>query len=152
MSDAPAAVLSRPLPWFGLALLGLPGMAVAAYLTYSHYADQPTACGGIGECELVQTSEYSDIAGLPVALLGLLYFAAMSLLALARLGRNAQALEWGEPAALSMSLTGTAFVAYLTYLELFVLEAICVWCVGLAVLTLASLALTLWALLPGERC
>ncbi len=58
-------------------------------------------------------------------------------------------LEWVQPAALSMALAATAFVAYLTYVELFVLEAICIWCVGLATLTAASLALTVWGLFSG---
>lgn len=138
--------------WVGLALLGLPGIGVAAYLTYSHWADRPTECAGIGECELVQTSEYSDIAGVPVALLGLLYFVAMAFLALARINSvkwTPGVLEWAQPAALSMALAATAFVAYLTYVELFVLEAICIWCVALAGLTAVSLALTLWGLFSG---
>lgn len=134
------------LSWAGLAVLGLPGSAVAAYLTYSHWADQPTVCGGIGECELVQTSEYSDIVGVPVALLGLLYFLAMSFLALTRLKWTQGGLEWAHSAAFSMALAATAFVAYLTYVELFVLEAICVWCVALASLTVASFGLTIWGL------
>jgi uncharacterized membrane protein len=107
-------------------------------------------CGGIGECELVQTSEYSDIAGVPVALLGLLFFMAMPVLALARIQRLPIALEWAQPVALSMALSATAFVGYLTYVELFVLEAICVWCVGLATITVASLALTVWGLFMDE--
>lgn len=141
---------SGSLRWALLALLGLPGSAVASYLTYSHWADQPTVCGGIGQCELVQTSEYSDVAGVPVALLGLLYFLAMSALALARLWRAPAALELAQPAAFSLALAGTAFVAYLTYVELFVLEAICIWCVSLAGLTVASLGLTLWGLISGD--
>jgi uncharacterized membrane protein len=72
VSDRSEGGLSGTVPWVGLALLGLPGIGVAAYLTYSHWADRPTVCGGVGQCELVQTSEYSDIAGVPVALLGLL--------------------------------------------------------------------------------
>lgn len=138
----------------GLAVLGLPGSAVAAYLAYSYWADRPTECGGIGECELVQTSEYSDIAGVPVALLGLLYFVAMAFLALARINRvkwMSGALEWVQPAALSMALAATAFVAYLTYVELFVLEAICIWCTALAALTVVSLALTVWTLFSGDE-
>jgi uncharacterized membrane protein len=138
----------------GLALLGLPGVGVAAYLTYSHWADRPTVCAGVGECELVQTSEYSDIAGVPVALLGLLYFVAMAFLALARVNRiewMPEALEWAHPVALSMALAATAFVAYLTYVELFVLEAICVWCVALAALTAVSLGLTVWGLFSGDE-
>jgi uncharacterized membrane protein len=148
VSDRTAG-LSGTVPWVGLALLGLPGSGVAAYLTYSHYADRPTACGGIGECELVQTSEYSDIAGVPVGLLGLLYFVAMAIIALAyvyRIKWPSGVLEWAQPVALSMALAATAFVAYLTYVELFVLEAICIWCMVLASLTVVSLALTVWGL------
>ncbi len=137
--------------WVGLALLGLPGTGVAAYLTYSHWADRVTVCGGIGECELVQTSEYSDIAGVPVALLGLLYFVAMSLLAVARIRRMPGTLEWAQPAAFSLALAGTAFVAYLIYVELFVLEAICIWCMVLAALTASGLALTVWGLFAGDE-
>lgn len=150
MSASGVRGLSKAPHWVGLTLLGLPGGGVAAYLTYAHWADRPTVCGGIGQCELVQTSEYSEIAGVPVALLGLLYFAVMSLLALARLTRGPGTLEWVQPAAFSMALAGTAFVAYLTYVELFVLEAICVWCVSLAALTAASLGLTIWGLFFGD--
>lgn len=134
-------------PWVLLAFLGLPGIAAGGYLTYSRLADQATVCAGIGQCELVQTSEYSAIAGVPVALLGVFYFAAVSLLALARLRRAPGTAEWAAPAAFSMALAATAFVAYLTYVELFVLEAICPWCVSLATLTVVSLLLTIWAAL-----
>ncbi len=150
MSDPPTGGLSGILPWVGLALLGLPGSAVAAYLTYSHWADQPTVCGGIGECKLVQTSEYSDIAGVPVALLGLFFFLAMPALALARIRRVPITLEWAQPVALSMALAATAFVAYLTYVELFVLDAICIWCVSLATITIASLAMTVWGAFAAQ--
>ncbi len=154
MSDRTATGLSSRLSWVGLVALGPPGIGVAAYLTYSHWADRPTACGGIGECELVQTSEYSDIAGVPVALLGLLYFVAMAILALVHISRiewMPDVLEWAQPVALSMALAGTAFVAYLTYVELFVLEAICIWCMALAALTAVSLALTGWGLFAGDE-
>jgi uncharacterized membrane protein len=128
-----------------MALLSLPGLAVASYLTYSHYADQPTVCSGIGNCELVQTSEYSTIVGIPVALMGLLYFLALAAVALARLLRAPLAMEWAAPAVFSLSLGGTAFVTYLTSIELFVLHAICIWCVSVAVMTVLSLGLAVWA-------
>lgn len=102
-------------------------------------------CSGIGNCELVQTSKYSVIAGVPVALMGLLYFAAVVALAAVRLARVRGAAEWAAPAAFSLSLGGTAFVAYLTGVELFVLHAICIWCVSVAVMTAASLGLAVWA-------
>lgn len=137
-------------PWILLALLGLPGVAVGGYLTYSRLADRATVCAGIGQCELVQTSEYSAIAGVPVALLGVFYFAVVSLLALARLRRTPGTVEWAPPAAFSMALAATAFVAYLTYVEVFVLEAICPWCVSLATLTAVSLLLAVWAVLAPQ--
>ncbi len=83
--------------------------------------------------------------------LGLLYFVAVSLLALARIRGVAATPEWAQPAAFSMTLAGTLFVAYLTYVELFVLEAICVWCVALAALTVASFGLVAWGSLSGEQ-
>lgn len=126
-------------------MLSLPGMGVSAYLTYSHYADEATVCAGVGNCELVQTSEYSAIAGVPVALMGLAYFVAVALLATARLFRVPLALDWATPAVFTMAIGGTAFVAYLTAIELFVLEAICPWCVSVAVMTAISLGLAVWA-------
>ncbi len=152
ISVARFRLATEALPWLALALSGFPGSAIAAYLTYSRLADQPTACGGVGQCELVQTSEYSDIAGVPVALMGLLYFVVISGLAWLRLAQAPPALQWGGPLALSLSLAATAFVAYLTYVELFILEAICPWCVGLAAVTVASLLFSIWAAVypPGE--
>lgn len=132
-------------PWTLLAALAVPGLAATGYLTYSHYADQVTVCSGIGNCELVQTSKYSVIAGVPVALMGLLYFVAVAALAAVRLVASQRAAEWATLAAFSLSLSGTAFVAYLTGVELFVLHAICIWCVSVALMTVASLGLTVWA-------
>jgi uncharacterized membrane protein len=133
------------LPWLALALLSLPGMGASAYLTYSQYADEATVCAGVGSCELVQTSEYSVIAGVPVALMGLAYFIAVALLAIARLLKLPWALDWGTPAVFTLAIGGTAFVGYLTAVELFVLEAICPWCVSVAVMTVISLGLAVWA-------
>lgn len=145
MSPISARRLPASLPWLALAALSLPGMGASAYLTYSHYVDEPTVCAGIGSCEYVQTSEYSDVAGVPVALMGLGYFIAVALLASARLLRVQSALDWATPAAFTMAIGGTAFVAYLTFVELFVIDAICPWCVAVAIMTVVSLGLVLWA-------
>ncbi|MDO8612931.1 MAG: vitamin K epoxide reductase family protein [Dehalococcoidia bacterium] len=48
-------------------MIGLPGGAIGGYLTYVRWADRPAACYGIGECGSVQTSSYSEVAGVPVA-------------------------------------------------------------------------------------
>ncbi len=90
--------------------------------------------GGSSGCEAVQTSGYSEILGVPVAALGLFAYAAMLVCAVIR----------GERAAISgafVALVGTLFSAYLSYLELFVLRAVCQWCVASAVLVIAYLVL-----------
>ena len=118
-------------------------MGVAAYLTYSHYADQPIACAGMSGCAAVENSEYSTIIDIPVALLGTLFCAALLMLVLARAARLPLAEEWAPLAAFSMTLAGVAFAAYLTYIELFVVEDICIWCTTFAGIVVAAWLITL---------
>jgi len=126
-----------------LAVLAMAGMGVAAYLTYSHYADQLIACAGLGGCATVQNSEYSTIIGIPVAVLGMLFSAGLLALVLARLARLPLTEEWAPLAAFSMTLAGVAFAAYLTYIELFVVEAICIWCASFAAIVTVAWLITL---------
>lgn len=118
-----------------LAGLALAGFLISAYLTWTHVNGAVPVCvGGSGGCETVQTSRYSEILGVPVAALGLFAYAAMLLCAVLR----------GEKATLAgafVALVGVLFSAYLSYLELFVLRAICQWCVASAVLVVAYLVL-----------
>lgn len=134
--------------WLLLAALGVAGLGTSGYLTYSHYADRATVCAGIGSCEFVQTSAYSEVVGVPVALLGLLFFIALEVLVVMRFMRLPLALQWGQPAVFAMTLGGLAFVIYLTYVELFVIDAICIWCVATAAITLVCFvvvaAMSLW--------
>jgi len=139
-----------------LLALSLAGVAIAAYLSW--VALDPAAeaaCSGVGDCQAVQGSEYADVAGIPVAVLGLaMYGALAALCALRRLGPW-RADAAGEPAVLgvwcfALALAGTAFSAYLTYLELFVIEAICIWCVASA-LVVTAIALLAAADLAGVR-
>jgi uncharacterized membrane protein len=132
---------ARGFVWPALLLLSVFGSITSGYLTYSHYADEPTECAGIGSCEYVQTSEYADILGFPVAVMGLLFFLVLGSLCLWILLRRDDA-SWALPAAFSMTLAGSAFVAYLTYVELFVIDAICPWCVATALITVACLGVT----------
>lgn len=114
------------------------GTAIAAYLTYVHYAGIEPICAVSGGCEKVQSSEYAELAGIPVALLGLIGY----------LGILAAAVAPGDAARLvasSLALGGFAFSLYLTYLELFEIDAICQWCVASAV------AMTVLALLTALR-
>jgi uncharacterized membrane protein len=117
--------------------VALAGLAVAAYLTYVHYAGlRPLCLSGGGGCETVQTSDYAKLGGVPVALLGLLGYGAI-------LGSVLIPDDIGVPVGAGLALIGFGFSAYLTYRELFTIEAICQWCVLSAVLMTVLLALTL---------
>ena len=108
-------------------LLAAAGLVIAAYLLSVRLAGELPACPISGGCETVQQSEYSAIAGIPVAGIGVAYSAVL-LVATGvwwRLGdRRALYVAYG------LGLLATLMVAYLTYLELFVIHAICTWCVA----------------------
>jgi uncharacterized membrane protein len=116
------------------ALIALVGLFVALYLTlYKVGVIGELACG-IGSCEAVQTSRWSKFLGLPVAAWGLAFYASVLALALAGLTER---YEDSRPFALGMlalTVWGTLFSLWLTYLELFVIHAICQWCVISALL------------------
>jgi uncharacterized membrane protein len=127
-------------------------MGVAAYLTYSHYANQPIACAGLSGCQAVENSEYSKLVGIPVAVLGMLFCAGLLALVVARLVRLPLTEEWASVAAFSMTLTGVAFAAYLTYIELFVVEDVCIWCASFAtIITVAWLITIVDVLAPTKE-
>jgi len=133
-------------------VLAMAGMGVAAYLTYSHYANQPIACAGLHGCQAVENSEYSKLAGIPVAVLGMLFCAGLLALVVARLVRLPLTEEWASVAAFSMTLTGVAFAAYLTYIELFVVEDVCIWCASFAtIITVAWLITIVDVLAPTKE-
>ncbi|HOX19486.1 MAG TPA: vitamin K epoxide reductase family protein [Gemmatimonadales bacterium] len=118
----------------GTALLSLAGVFVSAYLwMFKHGYIGSLACG-TGGCATVQLSEYSKFLGVDVALLGFVGYAL--LLGVAMLGLQPGWQERREPAraGLLLSAGGVLFAGYLTGLELFVIHAICRWCVGSAVI------------------
>ena len=116
------------------ALVALAGVAVAGYLTWAHFADSPVVCVAGGGCETVQDSEYAAIAGIPVAVLGLAAYTAILAL-----------IAWDAPvarlSAAAIALIGLLFSAYLLALQLFVIDAICVWCVANDIVIAPALAL-----------
>jgi uncharacterized membrane protein len=102
------------------------GFAIAAYLTIVHYAGAEPVCAIAHGCSVVQGSRYAELGGVPVALLGLLGYAGV----LATLLRDDEA---ARTATAFLSLVGFGFSAWLTWLEVGELHAICIWCVGSAV-------------------
>ena len=116
------------------AVLALIGIGVATYIAIAESGGGAPKClvGG-GGCETVANSKYSDLAGVNVAVLGIAGYVVL-LLAAAVPG------DAGRFGGFLAALVGFGFSAYLTYLELFVIDAICQWCVASAVLMTLSLA------------
>lgn len=124
---------SRYIP--GLALLGI---AVSAFSLFSHYSERASAfCnfGGSFNCDIVNRGIYSTLWGMPVALIGILGYAALFLVAFFR------ARFSGAPRVLALlACLGLVFALYLTYLEAFVLASWCIFCVT-SLFTIAAIAI-----------
>jgi uncharacterized membrane protein len=118
-----------------IGVLALAGLGVAIYLTVVRAQGHSPTCVIGGGCATVQKSEYSELAGVPVAWLGILAY--LSLLASALLpGQPGRAL------GLFTGLVGIGFSAWLTYVELEIIDAICAWCVTSAIIITIAFILT----------
>jgi uncharacterized membrane protein len=125
-------------------VLALIGLGVASYLTYVHYAGIKPACTAGESCTKVQTSKYSELAGVPVALMGLIGYVLILATLLAPQG------ETTRFATMAITLGGFGFSAYLTYRELFSIHAICEWCVSSAIILTILMCLSIWRFLRGD--
>jgi uncharacterized membrane protein len=119
-----------------IATLSLVGAAVAAYLVYTRYSGASIFCQ-TGGCETVQSSKYAEVAGIPVAVLGLVGYAAILLTA-----------TFPGPTSATFgvmfAVVGVAFGGYLLYAQLVLIDAVCQWCVANdVVISLVALA-CLW--------
>ena len=115
------------------AVVALAGIGIAGYLTWAHYSNTAVACVTGGGCETVQSSSYAELAGIPVALLGLVAYTTIVVL-----------IVWDVPAArlaaATIALVGLLFSVYLLSLQLFVIDAICGWCLANDVVIAPALA------------
>ena len=126
------------------------GIAVASYLTYAHYTDVSNlACSdrGVVNCAKVTTSAQSHFLGMPVAVLGLAYFVAMAALCLPFAWRRPEPIV--RYARLAAALSGVAMVLWLVYAELFIIDAICLYCTVVHGLTLVFFLVVAAATVSG---
>ncbi len=131
-------VAARALNWRLItAVLALCGIADAVYLTIIHYDTGALICT-VGNCHIVQTSKYSTIGPIPVAVLGLAMYVTVGAISIVR-WRRPDLSSTLTMTSFAMVLAGTIYAAYLTYLELNVINAICQWCVISAILTVGLL-------------
>jgi uncharacterized membrane protein/thiol-disulfide isomerase/thioredoxin len=137
-----------------IAALTLVGLMVAGYLAYVELTQVQAVCGPVGECNIVQASPYAQIMGIPVAVLGLInYLAIGGLWLLVRKPETAVTrLQQLAPAALlAITVFGVLFSIYLTALELFVIHAVCAWCLTSAVITTLMMVIVVGAVTRGDQ-
>jgi uncharacterized membrane protein len=128
-----------------LIVLTVIGIGLATYLTYIHYADIKPLCGrNGGSCLKVQSSVYSKLDGIPVALIGLIGYVIILGSLLVPDGERARFLT------AALTLGGFGFSAYLTYREVFTLKEICEYCVSSAILMTIMMGLSVWRFLIGD--
>jgi uncharacterized membrane protein len=131
-----------------LGLLAALGLVISAYLSWTHFAGVAPACAGRSHgCETVQSSRYATVLGVPVSVVGLVGYASLLLSAALR-------TESAVYLGFFVALVGTLFSAYLTYLEVFVIGALCQWCLASAGVMVAALICAtprVWRLTKKER-
>ncbi len=132
--------------WVNLVIpiLSLIGLGASIYLTYIEITHARAVCGPVGDCNAVQSSPYARLFGfLPVGLLGAIGYVTILATWLWRRYRRDMLARIAGPALFGMALFGTLFSIYLTYLELFVIHAVCIWCLSSAVIITALMLLNL---------
>lgn len=118
-----------PILWV-FVLVAIAGLLDTSYLAYKHYAQDPLACSLIEGCDRVTNSAYSQVYGIPLAFIGVIFYAIMIILALLYAGIRRKDI------AILLSLGASAgFLAsvYFVYLQIYVIQAICIYCMISAV-------------------
>ncbi len=120
---------------YAIPVLSVIGLGVAIYLTYVEVTHTTALCGPVGDCNAVQSSSYAKLFGfLPVGLVGAVGYIAILAAWLWRRLRSDALAKIAGPVLFGMALFGTLFSIYLTYLELYVIHAVCIWCLSSAVI------------------
>jgi uncharacterized membrane protein len=131
-------------------IFALIGLIVSLYLTYIKVFPSAPFCFGVGDCEAVNTSVYSAIRGIPIAIFGALAY--ITLLACLLLESRLPLLnEWGPIAEFGLALAGTLYSAYLTYIEVAVLFKICPYCVTSAVMMTLIFFISVFRFYQAEK-
>jgi uncharacterized membrane protein len=140
---------------WGMILLAIAGLGVSAYLMWGYTVEgAELACGGSSGCEEVKQSAYASILGVPLPVLGLVSYTVLLILVFLQnliTLKNRQLAAYTALAIFGISLMGVLYSAYLTYLEFFVIYAICRWCVASAVIMAAFFILSTLNLNDGRE-
>lgn len=126
-----------------IALVATAGLLIAAYLAAVKLTGGVPACGPLGGCDTVNSSIYAEVMGIPVALFGA---GASALVVAGAATWWRRGARWALIGAYSVGLASLPVLVYLTYLELFVIGAICAWCVAYALTVVGAWLMTMLAM------
>ncbi|PKN94141.1 MAG: hypothetical protein CVU44_06995 [Chloroflexi bacterium HGW-Chloroflexi-6] len=141
--------MDKKLYW-GAMIASIAGIAISIYMTIYKLTDNNAMCMGSGDCATVNASQYSEIYGIPLGVIGLLgYLGILLMLVLEK--RIKIFLEYGNMIAMGMSFSGFVYSIYLTYLEIYVIKAICPFCVASAVAITLCFVFTFIRFVRGEN-
>ena len=125
LSNRPSAPIPKWLIWL-FALFGFAGFLDATYLAVKHYLGTPVSCSIFAGCEKVTTSQYATLWGIPVALFGAIYYLFIFVLAVAYFDTKKEGIMHF---AAWLTAIGFAASLWFLYLQLFIIKAICFYCV-----------------------
>jgi uncharacterized membrane protein len=145
MTDKPVSSNSPNKRRIAIGLLATLGSIDSLYLTWTKIGGAYAACAGVGDCEAVNASIYSEIAGVPVAALGLAMYALIVVLVWLE-ARIPALKEKLQMAVFGLALAGLVYSGWLTYVAIEILEAVCPYCVFSAVLISSIFALSVISL------
>ncbi len=136
-----------------VALLGMVGLLVSTYLALFKLGVIGDLTCAVGSCQRVQSSRWADFLGIPVAVWGVGFYLGVLGLSLAGIQRRFEDSRGVALLLVGLSGWGVLFSGWLTYLELFVIHAICMWCVVSAIITLLIFIASVadWWSLRDER-
>jgi len=135
-------------PWlWASVVLSLAGIGVSGYLAYHRVFGGSLACTRWAQCDVVNNSVYSLLFGIPISFFGLAGYLALLALAVAALVTGGAMQRAILLLSLLMALGGFGFSIWLTYVEVYIIEALCAWCLASAlIITLLTImaAVSLW--------
>ncbi len=136
--------------YLAVSVLALAGVAISAYLTVAYYSGAAPACGGVGDCYTVLESKYASLYGVPLSVFGLAFYAGLLIGGLAAVGLDVVPAPLRR-ALLAMAVGGVAMSLYLTAIELFVVDAICPYCVASGVIIVVTLVMACFGEVLSRR-
>ena len=120
------------LLWASVVLSGL-GLSISGYLVAKRFTGGSLACTRWAQCDVVNNSVYSQLYGVPVSVIGLAGYLLLLMLAVAAVWTEGRTQRRTLLLSFVLALGGVGFSIYLTYLEIYVIEALCAWCVASAI-------------------